>query len=44
MPRLEGKKSNTGLYVLLLLVIVVVALVLVQYLGFVHIIPNFGIG
>jgi hypothetical protein len=42
MPRLEGKRSNNGLYVVLLLVLVVIAIILLDYFGVIHLIPNFG--
>lgn len=42
MPRLEGERSNTALYVVLLLVLLVVALVLLEYFGAINLIPNFG--
>jgi hypothetical protein len=42
MPRLEGERSNTGLYIVLLLVLLIVAFVLLEYAGVVDLIPNFG--
>ena len=42
MPRLEGERSNTGLYIALLLVLLLVALVLLDYFGAINLIPNFG--
>jgi len=42
MPRLQGKRSNNNLYIALLLVLAVVAIILLNYLGVIHLIPNFG--
>lgn len=42
MPRLEGERSNTGLYVLLVLVLLIVALVLLEVTGVTNLIANFG--
>ncbi|HEX6290341.1 MAG TPA: hypothetical protein VFZ66_14200 [Herpetosiphonaceae bacterium] len=42
MPRLEGQRSNTGLYVVLLLVLLLVVFVLIEYAGLINLIPNFG--
>lgn len=42
MPRLEGKRSNFGLYVISFLVLVVGAAVLVEYFGIINLVPNFG--
>ncbi len=42
MPRLEGERSNTGLYIVLLLVLLIVAFVLLEYAGMIDLIPNFG--
>jgi hypothetical protein len=42
MPRLEGKRSNTGLYIVLIIVILLVVLLVLNYLGYIHLIPGFG--
>jgi hypothetical protein len=42
MPRLEGERSNAGVWVVLLLVVLVIAFVLLEYLGMINLIPNFG--
>ena len=42
MPRLEGKRSNTGLYIVLIIVILIVILLVLNYLGYIHLIPGFG--
>lgn len=42
MPRLEGERSNAGLWVVLLLVALVIAFVLLEYVGIINLVPNFG--
>lgn len=42
MPRLVGKKSNSGLYVGLVLVIAAIGAVALEYFGVVNYVPNFG--
>lgn len=44
MPRLEGQRSNTGLYIVLTLVVVLIVLLLLDYFGVggLNLIPNFG--
>lgn len=44
MPRLEGERSNSGLYIVLAVLLLVVALVLLDYFGIggINLIPNFG--
>ncbi|CAA9227604.1 MAG TPA: hypothetical protein VLA19_03855 [Herpetosiphonaceae bacterium] len=42
MPRLEGKRSNTGLYVVLLIVALLVILLALELMGLMDLIPNFG--
>ncbi len=42
MPRLEGKRSNSGLYIILLIVVLLVILLVLEYTGAVNLIPNFG--
>lgn len=42
MPRLVGKKSNSALYVGLILVATATGLVAMEYFGVVDYIPNFG--
>lgn len=43
MPRLEGERSNSGLYILLGLLLAVVVLLLEFFgIGGLNVIPNFG--
>jgi len=42
MPRLEGERSNSGLYVVLLLIVLLAAVVLLEYVGIINLIANFG--
>lgn len=42
MPRLEQKRSNTGLYVLLVLVLLIVAFLLLEITSTINLIANFG--
>lgn len=44
MPRLEGQRSNTGLYIVLAIVVLLVVLALLDYFGVggLNLIPNFG--
>jgi hypothetical protein len=42
MPRLEGKRSNSGLYIVLLIIVLLIVLLAVDYLNLVNLIPNFG--
>jgi hypothetical protein len=42
MPRLQGKRSNNNLYFALMLVLAVIAIILLNYFGVIHLIPNFG--
>jgi hypothetical protein len=42
MPRLEGERSNTGIYVVFVLVLLIIALVLLEYAGVINLIANFG--
>jgi hypothetical protein len=42
MPRLEGERSNTGLYIGLLLVLLLVVFVLLEYVGVINVITGFG--
>jgi len=42
MPRLEGRRSNTGLYIVLLLVVLLVILLVVEFTGAVDLIPGLG--
>lgn len=44
MPRLEGERSNTGVYVLLLLVLLVVVFLLLEYFGVINTLPTVGGG
>ncbi|GAC1386026.1 MAG: hypothetical protein NVS4B8_08050 [Herpetosiphon sp.] len=39
MPRLAGKKNNTGLYVVLAIVLIIILLVLLQTAGVIHLLP-----
>ena len=42
MPLLQGKRPNTGLYIVGVIVVVVVLLVVLELLGALNLIPNFG--
>jgi hypothetical protein len=42
MPRLEGERSNTGVYLVFLIVLLLVAFVLLEYVGIINLIANFG--
>ena len=42
MPRLEGKRSNSGLYIMLLVVVLLAILLLLEFNGTMDLIPNFG--
>ena len=42
MPRLEGKRSNTGLYLIGLIVLLVVLILVLEFTGVVDLIPGFG--
>jgi hypothetical protein len=42
MPRLEGERSNTALYILLVLVLLIAALVVLEVTGITNLIQNFG--
>ena len=42
MPRLEGQRSNTGLYVVLVIVVLLALLLLLEFTGVVDLIPNLG--
>lgn len=42
MPRLVGKKTNSSLYVGLILLIAALGAVALEYFGVVNYIPNFG--
>jgi len=42
MPRLQGERSNAGMWIVLLLVVLVIAFVLLEYFGVINLIPNFG--
>lgn len=42
MPRLEGERSNTGLYVVLLVVVLLIVFLALDYFGVINVIPNFG--
>lgn len=42
MPRLEGQRSNTSLYVLLLIVLLLLAFLALEFFGIFDLIPNFG--
>lgn len=44
MPRLEGERSNTGLYVVLLIVLLIIVFLALEYFGVINLIPNFGAG
>ncbi len=40
MPRLAGKQSDLGMYIITAILVIVVVLVLLQVLGVVHVIPT----
>ncbi len=42
MPRLEGKQSNSGLYIVLLVVVLLAILVAFEFTGTMDLVPNFG--
>ncbi len=42
MPRLEGKRSNIGLYIGLLIIVLLLALLALEFTGVLNLIPNFG--
>lgn len=44
MPRLEGERSNSGLYILLGLLLLAVVVLLLEFFGIggLNVIPNFG--
>lgn len=42
MPRLQGERSNTGLYITLVIVLLLVVFLLLEFLGTIDLIPNFG--
>ncbi len=42
MPRLVGKKTNSSLYVGLILLIAALGAVALEYFGVVNYVPNFG--
>jgi hypothetical protein len=42
MPRLEGEHSSPALYIVLLIVLAIVAVLVLEYVGVINMIPNFG--
>lgn len=42
MPRLEGKRSNTGLMLVLVLVVLLLVVLGLEYAGTINLISNFG--
>jgi hypothetical protein len=42
MPRLVGKKSNTGLYALVGVLVAAIGAVALEYFGVVDVVPGFG--
>ncbi len=42
MPRLQGTRSNTGLYIGLMIVALLLVLLILDYTGVIALIPNFG--
>jgi hypothetical protein len=40
MPRLEGRRSNTGLYLILLVVLALIALLALEYVGTIDLIAG----
>ncbi len=42
MPRLEGRRSNSGLYIVLMIVLLLAILLVLEFTGVIDLIPNFG--
>ena len=42
MPRLEGRRSNSGLYIILLIVLLLAILLVLEFTGTIDLIPGFG--
>ena len=42
MPRLEGRRSNSCVYIVLMIVLLLATLLLVEFTGVINLIPNFG--
>jgi len=42
MPRLEGKRSNSGLYIILVIVALLAILLVLEFTGAMDLIPNIG--
>jgi len=42
MPRLEGEHTNPTIYIVLLIVLAIVAVLVLEYVGVINMIPNFG--
>ncbi len=42
MPRLEGRRSNSGLYIVLMIVLLLAILLVLEFTGVINLIPNFG--
>ena len=42
MPRLEGKRSNSGMYIIGLIVLLLVLLLVLELVGVTDLIANFG--
>ncbi len=42
MPRLQGKRSSAGTYIVVLIVLAMVVFVLLEYVGIINLIPGFG--
>jgi hypothetical protein len=42
MPRLEGERSNSALYLLLGLIVLIVSLVVLEFTGVINLIADFG--
>ena len=42
MPRLEGRRSNSGLYIILAVLALLLVFLVLEFTGTVDLIPNFG--
>ena len=42
MPRLEGRRSNSGLYIVLMIVLLLAILLVLEFTGVINLIPTFG--
>jgi hypothetical protein len=42
MPRLEGEHTNPTPYIILLVVLAIIAVLVLEYMGVINMIPEFG--